>query len=228
MDPSHEYVRLSCTSLCACGGTHGDNEECLAGKPANADDALAGAMAQGMLHGLFPEHGLRRAFVKTLGRAGALAALTALTPLTQLAAVAQERKGAPEKIRLAVGFLPITCATPLIYAEQLGLFPREGLELSLQKIAGIALIRDKMVNGELDISQQVMPVALAMSAGIGGAPIPARVMTVLNQNGNSLVLSMKHKDNRRPEELERLQVRRAVRAVPSDAAPARSRSRLGE
>ena len=90
MDPSHEYVRLSCTSLCACGGTHGDNEECLAGKPANADDALAGAMAQGMLHGLFPEHGLRRAFVKTLGRAGALAALTALTPLTQLAAVAHQ------------------------------------------------------------------------------------------------------------------------------------------
>ncbi|MGJ3699840.1 CmpA/NrtA family ABC transporter substrate-binding protein [Variovorax sp. AFSI2.2] len=202
MDPSHEYVRLSRTGPCACGSTHGDDEECLAeNTAANADDALAGAMAQGMLHGLFPERGLRRAFVKTLGRAGALAALTALTPLTQLAAVAQERssKGVPEKKRLAVGFLPITCATPLIYAEQLGLFPREGLELSLQKVAGIALIRDKMVNGELDISQQVMPVALAMSAGIGGAPIPTRVMTVLNQNGNSLVLAMKHKDNRDPK-----------------------------
>ena len=71
--------------------------------------------------------------------------------------------------------------------------------MKLQKVAGIALIRDKMINGELDFSQQVMPVALTMSAGLGSAPVPTRVLTILNQHGNSLVLAMKHKDNRNPK-----------------------------
>ena len=44
-----------------------------------------------------------------------------------------------EKAKLAVGFLPITCAVPLIYGERLGSYSKEGLDVSLQKIAGIAL-----------------------------------------------------------------------------------------
>jgi nitrate/nitrite transport system substrate-binding protein len=55
-----------------------------------------------------------------------------------------------------------------------------------------------MVNGELDVSQQVMPVALATTAGAGGSVVPTKVLTILNQNGNSLVLAMKHKNNRDP------------------------------
>src|ERR1017187_581815 len=56
-----------------------------------------------------------------------------------------------------------------------------------------------MINGELDISQQVMPVALTMTAGLGGTTQSIKVLTILNQNGNSLVLAMKHKDNRDPK-----------------------------
>ncbi len=55
-----------------------------------------------------------------------------------------------------------------------------------------------MINGELDLSEQVMPVALATTAGMGGNVVPTKVLTVLNQNGNSLVLVNKHKDNRDP------------------------------
>ena len=56
-----------------------------------------------------------------------------------------------------------------------------------------------MINGELDVSQQVMPVALTMSAGLGGNTQSIKVLTILNQNGNSLVLANKHKDNRDPK-----------------------------
>jgi nitrate/nitrite transport system substrate-binding protein len=121
-----------------------------------------------------------------------------LLPLETLKAIAQEKKPL-EKTKLNVGFLPITCAAPLIYGEQLGSYSKEGLEVALQKIAGIALIRDKMINGELDVSQQVMPVALTMTAGLGGNTQSIKVLTILNQNGNSLVLANKHKDNRDPK-----------------------------
>jgi nitrate/nitrite transport system substrate-binding protein len=56
-----------------------------------------------------------------------------------------------------------------------------------------------MINGELDVSQQVMPVALTMSAGLGGNTQSIKVLTILNQNGNSLVLANKHKNNRDPK-----------------------------
>jgi nitrate/nitrite transport system substrate-binding protein len=36
--------------------------------------------------------------------------------------MAQERKGALEKKDLKIGFIPITCATPLIMADPLGFY----------------------------------------------------------------------------------------------------------
>jgi nitrate/nitrite transport system substrate-binding protein len=151
-----------------------------------------------LLHGLFPEPMLRRTLLKSVGASVLLGALSSILPVETLKAIAQER-GPLEKTKLNVGFLPITCATPIIYGEQLGTFSKEGLEVSLQKIPGIALIRDKMLSGELDISQQVMPVALTMTAGLGGNQQSIKVLSILNQNGNSLVLAMKHKDNRDPK-----------------------------
>lgn len=56
-----------------------------------------------------------------------------------------------------------------------------------------------MLSGELDVSQQVMPVALTMTAGLGGTPQSIKVLKILIQNGNSLVLANKHKDNRDPK-----------------------------
>lgn len=187
---------------CHCGEHHPTCE-----KPVHTEilssqgetSATREVLAEGFLAGMFPDQKLRRAFLSAVGRNSAIAALSTLTPLGTLTALAQDKSQRLEKTKINVGFLPITCATPLIYAEQLGLFARQGLELSLQKIPGIALIRDKMINGELDISQQVMPVALSMSLGVGSTRTQARVMTILNQHGNSLVLANKHKDNRDPK-----------------------------
>jgi len=162
------------------------------------EKAVADSIEQSLLHALFPEPVLRRQLLRSVGAATLLGALGSILPLSTLQAIAQEKKPL-EKTKLNVGFLAITCAAPLIYGEQIGSYAKEGLEVSLQKIAGIALIRDKMVNGELDISQQVMPVPLTMTAGLGGNQQSIKVLTILNQNGNSLVLAMKHKDNRDPK-----------------------------
>ncbi len=178
----------------------GNHCSCGQPRPTNVsiEAAVADGVEQGLLHGLFPEPMLRRELLRTVGASAIIGALSSILPLDALKAIAQERKPL-EKTKLAVGFLPITCAVPLIYGEKLGSYSKEGLEVSLQKIAGIALIRDKMLNGELDVSQQVMPVALTMSAGLGGNVQSIKVLTILNQNGNSLVLANKHKDNRNPK-----------------------------
>lgn len=183
----HKFTR----GLCNCGERH------TAPKGANLEAATGDAVEQALLHGLFPEPVLRRDLLKSVGAATLLGALSSLLPLDTLKAIAQE-KGPLEKPKLNVGFLPITCAAPLIYGETLGHYGKQGLEVSLQKIAGIGLIRDKMINGELDVSQQVMPVPLTMTAGIGGTTQSIKVLTICNQNGNSLVLANKHKDNRDP------------------------------
>ena len=175
---------------CGCGAWSADT--------ASDEAALSDAVDTALIHGLFPEPVLRRELLKTVGAATLLGALASILPLDALKAIAQEKQPL-EKVQLNVGFLPITCAVPLIYGEQLGAYAKEGLEVALQKVPGIALIRDKMISGELDISQQVMPVALTMTAGLGGTTQSIKVLTILNQNGNSLVLANKHKDNRDPK-----------------------------
>jgi nitrate/nitrite transport system substrate-binding protein len=179
------------TPACRCGRHHGPSAS-------NCDEAISDSVEIALVSGLFPDPIERRRLLTTVGSATLLAALSSLLPIGSLKAIAQDKKPL-EKSKLAVGFLPITCAAPLIYGEQLGFYAKQGLEVSLQKIAGIALIRDKMINGELDVSQQVMPVALTMSAGVGGAKQSIKVLTILNQHGNSLVLANKHKDNRDPK-----------------------------
>lgn len=174
---------------CTCGNDHAVQ--------ACPETALATAVEGALLHGLFPDAIERRRILKAVGKATVLGALASILPIDTLTAIAQEKKPL-EKTKIAVGFLPITCAAPLIYGESLGHYAKQGLEVSLQKIAGITLIRDKMLSGELDVSQQVMPVALTMSAGVGGTMQSIKVLTILNQNGNSLVLANKHKENRDP------------------------------
>lgn len=187
MRASHPHVFVD--SRCKCGH-HAD--------PApDFESAVGTGVEQSLLHGLFPSPLLRRALLKSVGAATVLGALASLLPVATLKALAQEKQPL-EKTKLAVGFLPITCAAPLIYGETLGHYAKEGLEVALQKVAGIGLIRDKMIGGELDVSQQVMPVALTMTAGLGGATQSIKVLTICNQNGNSLVLANKHKDNRDP------------------------------
>jgi nitrate/nitrite transport system substrate-binding protein len=174
--------------LCDCGNAE------LGCSPVEATSA---AVDDGLLRTVFPDRVLRRRLIRAVGTGTLLAVLGDLLPLGDLRALAQER-AAPERPTIKAGFLPLTCAAPLVIGHERGIYAKHGIALDLVKVPGIALIRDRMLAGELDISQQVMPVALSTSAGAGGAVIPTKVLTVLNQNGNALVLANKHKDNRNP------------------------------
>ena len=181
----------SCTCRAAAGTEH--EPEC------RDPEALARrALQAAALRALLPRHEARRRFLQAVGAPAAMAALGAVFPFASLEALAQE-KGGIEKKSLKVGFIPITCATPLIMSAPLGFYEKQGLDVTLVKTAGWALVRDKVINAEYDASHLLAPMPLAMSLGVGSGPLPMNVATIQNSNGQAITLALKHKDNRDPK-----------------------------
>ena len=151
-----------------------------------------------LVKALFPHDQERRNFLRAVGKKTAMTAIASVLPVASLQAMAQD-KGPLEKPNLKIGFIPITCATPLIMAHPLGFYSKQGLNVEVTKTAGWALIRDKMINKEYDASHFLSPMPLAISMGLGANATPMNVATIQNVNGQAITLSLKHKDNRDPK-----------------------------
>jgi len=178
---------------CACG-MHATQEQHDASVEKRSEEAIHAAV----LNALIPKQGQRRRFLEAVGVPTVAAAISSLFPFASLQAMAQE-KAPLEKKDLKIGFIPITCATPLIMSAPLGFYEKQGLNVSLVKTAGWALIRDKVTNKEYDASHLLAPMPLAMSMGVGSGPLPMNVATIQNSNGQAITLALKHKDNRDPK-----------------------------
>jgi nitrate/nitrite transport system substrate-binding protein len=151
-----------------------------------------------LVKALFPHDAVRRRFLRAVGKGTAMAAIGSVLPMASLQAMAQEQ-GPLEKKDLKIGFIPITCATPLIMAHPLGFYQKQGLNVEVVKTAGWALIRDKMANKEYDATHFLSPMPLAMSLGVGSNPVAMNVATIQNTNGQAITLANKHKDKRDPK-----------------------------
>lgn len=177
---------------CSCGADHAPQEHV-------DEDTLGRDFIEATLvKALFPAEPVRRAFLKAVGRRTAMAAIGSVLPIASLQAMAQEKKPL-EKKDLKVGFIPITCASPLIMADPLGFYRQQGLNVQLMKTAGWALIRDKIMNKEYDATHFLSPMPVAISLGLGSAAMPMNVATIQNINGQAIVLANKHKNNRDPK-----------------------------
>ena len=109
-------------------------------------------------------------------------------------------QGGPiEKKDLKVGFIPITCATPIIMAHPMGFYTKHGLNVEVIKTAGWAVIRDKTLNKEYDAAHMLSPMPLAITLGVGSNPMPYTMPAVENINGQAITLAIKHKDKRDPK-----------------------------
>ena len=113
----------------------------------SAEKTYEGVVATAVMRQIFPKDAARRAFLKSVGASTALAALSQFFPLKTATEVFAQA-GAPEKKDLKVGFIPITCATPIIMAHPMGFYTRHGLNVEVIKTAGWAVIRDKTLNKE--------------------------------------------------------------------------------
>lgn len=135
----------------------------------------------------------RRQVLAGMGGAALMALIAEVFPLAKLTAFAADPAGKPEKKDVAIGFIPITCGTPIIMAEPLGFYKKHGLNASVKRAAGWAMIRDWSVNKETDAAHMLTPMPLAMTLGVGSQPTPMYMPAVENINGQAITLHIKHK-----------------------------------
>ncbi len=188
---------------CACGAHSSSAEHAAAelrsrSEMADVEAESSAFVEAALVKALFPHEALRRRFLRAVGRKTAMAAIGSVLPISAMQAMAQEagKAGAIEKRDLKIGFIPITCATPLIMAKPLGFYEKQGLNVEVVKTAGWALIRDKMINKEVDATHFLSPMPLAISMGLGSVATPMNVATIQNTNGQAITLAVKHKDKR--------------------------------
>ena len=166
---------------------------------ASSEQRYEGVVASAVMRAMFPNDVARRAFLGSVGAATALAAISQFFPL-KTATEAFADSGVPEKKDLKVGFIPITCATPIIMGAPLGFYAKHGLNVEVVKTAGWAVVRDKTINKEYDAAHMLAPMPIAISLGLGAQAIPFVVPAIENINGQGITLAIRHKDRRDPKD----------------------------
>jgi len=166
----------------------------------SADALGERAVEQAVMRALFPRDDARRAFLSAVGAPTAMAALASIFPMAAAKEAFAQSQGPLEKRDLKVGFIAITCATPIIMAQPMGFYSKQGLNVEVIKTAGWAVIRDKTLNKEYDAAHMLSPMPLAISLGLGAAPQAYTMPAVENVNGQAITLAIKHKDKRDPKQ----------------------------
>lgn len=141
----------------------------------------------------------RREFLIKVAAAAAVVTLTgcpSAPPETPTPQAGSPSAGTPaanlEKTSLKVGFLPITCATPIIMSEPLGFYTKHGLKVELVKMPSWAAIRDSAIAGELDAYHMLSPMPISMSLGLGSAAFPIKLASIENINGQAISVANQH------------------------------------
>ena len=188
---------------CSCGkhASQGEHERQMSAETVSLpdDEARFGRVIESaIMRAVFPEEATRRGFLNAVGMSTAVAALAQFFPV-MASKEAFAQGAALEKKDLKIGFIPITCATPIIMAAPMGFYSKQGLNVEVVKTAGWAVIRDKTINKEYDAAHMLSPMPLAISMGVGSNAIPYTMPAVENINGQAITLSIKHKDKRDPK-----------------------------
>ena len=174
-----------CTPSC-WGGEISDSET------VDSDETIDRFVEKSVLNAVLGGDMTRRRFTQALGSSALLAMVGQLFPLEDAKAMAKEG-GPVEKPDLSVGFIPITCATPIIMAEPLGFYKKHGLNAKVRKAAGWAMVRDWSINKDVDAAHMLSPMPLSISLGAGSKQVPYYMPAVENINGQAITLANKHK-----------------------------------
>ncbi len=199
-DPTRRGSRFF-SSGCACGrhASQGEHDRAFAVTTAGEDTLYSSTVEAAVLRAVVPHGPTRRSFLSAVGAGTALAAIGQFLPLGSVSDAFAQGAGALEKKDLKIGFIPITCATPIIMAHPLGFYSKQGLNVDIIKTAGWAVIRDKTINKEYDAAHMLAPMPIAISMGVGSQPTPYVIPAIENINGQAITLAMKHKDKRDPK-----------------------------
>jgi nitrate/nitrite transport system substrate-binding protein len=97
----------------------------------------------------------------------------------------------PEKTEVRIGFIPLTDCASVVMASVLGFDKKYGVRIIPTKEASWAGVRDKLVNGELDMAHVLYGLVYGVHLGVGGPKKDMAVLMTLNRNGQAITLSKK-------------------------------------
>ncbi|MCH7344698.1 ABC transporter substrate-binding protein [Pelomonas sp. CA6] len=97
----------------------------------------------------------------------------------------------PEKEEVRIGFIPLTDCASIVMAAALGFDKKYGIKIVPTKEASWAGVRDKLVNGELDMAHVLYGLVYGVQLGIAGPKKDMAVLMTLNHNGQAITLSRK-------------------------------------
>uniref|UniRef100_UPI0035AF2F71 ABC transporter substrate-binding protein n=1 Tax=Aquabacterium sp. TaxID=1872578 RepID=UPI0035AF2F71 len=126
----------------------------------------------------------RRSIIKVAAAAGA----TGMVPGLQ-SAVWAGGSDKPEKEEVKIGFIPLTDCASIVMASVLGFDKKYGVKIVPSKEASWAGVRDKLVNGELDMAHVLYGLIYGVHLGVAGPKKDMAVLMTLNNNGQAITLS---------------------------------------
>jgi nitrate/nitrite transport system substrate-binding protein len=95
----------------------------------------------------------------------------------------------PEKAVIRAGFMPLTDCASLVMASVLGLDDKYGFKLELTRQHSWSGMRDRLLQGEIDVAHVLYGLLYGVENGIGGAATRMAVLMNLSRNGQSITLS---------------------------------------
>ncbi len=95
----------------------------------------------------------------------------------------------PEKEEVRIGFIPLTDCASVVMASVLGFDKKYGVKIVPSKEASWPGVRDKLVNGELDMAHVLYGLIYAVQLGTAGPKKDMAVLMTINNNGQAITLS---------------------------------------
>lgn len=158
---------------------------------------------EAVVRAIFPNDLVRRKFIGRVGKAAAASLVAGAFPMGSFKSWAADdvKGGELEKKDLSIGFIPITCATPIIMSEPMGFYAKNGLNATVRRASGWSMVRDWGINKEVDAAHMLSPMPLSITLGAGSKQVPYLMPAVENINGQAITLANKHKDVKGPKDM---------------------------
>lgn len=112
------------------------------------------------------------------------------SPAAQVAPGGDPATAAAKGQPIRIGFIPLTDASSVIMAGELGLYAKHGVNVEVVKEASWANVRDKLLTGDLEAAHCLFGMPFSVYTGVGGtAGKELPIAMVLNTNGQAITLS---------------------------------------
>ena len=90
---------------------------------------------------------------------------------------------------IRIGFVPLNDAAPMLMAQEMDLFRKNGLEVKLSRELGWASVRDKVITGELDGAHSIIGLPLCpMVVGQRNQTLPVIAPLITSLQGNAITI----------------------------------------